>query len=78
MSDGTLGDGGDFALKERLKHWFGASDRAKETYKAVQIKADRCTSCGVCMDKCPYGIDIITKLSRVDYKLSDQYGKILL
>lgn len=78
MSDGNIGSGGDYALKERLKHWFGKEGQAKKLYSEMDIKADACTECGLCMKKCPYGIDIITKLSRVDYKLSGEYGKILL
>lgn len=76
MSDGDVANAAEYALKERLKHWFGTKDRAIEEYKQVDNDASKCTECGVCMSKCPYNIDIIKKLKTVDYKLKPAYGKI--
>lgn len=78
MSDGSFRDSADYALKERLKGWFGKAEKARKLYGEMALKADACTECGVCMKKCPYAINIIRKLQNVDYKLSGDYGKILL
>lgn len=69
MADGTVSNASDYALKERLRFWFGNKDMAMEKYRELEVKADHCNSCGVCMTRCPYGIDIIHKLSICDYKL---------
>jgi predicted aldo/keto reductase-like oxidoreductase len=70
MADGIVTNASDFALKERLRFWFGNKQMAMDYYKDVAVKADNCTKCGVCMPKCPYQIDIIQKLSFADYKLA--------
>ncbi len=70
MADGIVTNAAEYALKDRLRFWFGNKDMARERYKALDIKADKCTSCGVCSPKCPYGIDIPRKLSIADYKLA--------
>lgn len=72
MADGTVGNTSDYALKERLRFWFGNRDMAKQLYAKLDTKADSCTSCGSCMPRCPYNIDIIRKLSIADYKLADR------
>jgi predicted aldo/keto reductase-like oxidoreductase len=70
MADGIVTNASDYALKERLRFWFGNRQMAMDYYNALEIKADSCTNCGVCMPKCPYQIDIIRKLSLADYKLA--------
>lgn len=70
MANGTVIDAAEYALRDRLRFWFGNRELAKEKYSALGIKADKCTKCGVCMPKCPYGIDIIRKLEIADYKLA--------
>ncbi len=72
MASGVITDTADFALRERLRFWFGNRDRAKKEYQNVSVKADKCTSCGECMSKCPYDIDIIRKLGLADYKLAEK------
>lgn len=76
MSHGDVENSAEYALKERLKHWFGTKDRAIAEYADIHGHADMCTECGVCMSKCPYNIDIIKKLKNVDYKLNPAQGKI--
>lgn len=72
MADGTVTDTADFALRQRLRFWFGNRGLAMEQYRDMPVKADRCTGCGICTPKCPYGIDIIRKLGISDYKLADK------
>lgn len=76
MGDGSVENAAEFALKERLKHWFGTKERAIREYQQLEGKASTCTECGVCLERCPYDIDIIKKLKNVDYKLVPEYGKI--
>ncbi len=70
MRDGIVRDSAQFALRDRLRFWFGNNKMAMDRYQNLEIKADKCTECGECMSKCPYGIDIIRKLKIADYKLS--------
>jgi predicted aldo/keto reductase-like oxidoreductase len=60
----------DFALRDRVRFWFGDVDRARAEYNKLQVRADRCTACGVCVPKCPYQIDIIAKLDYAHFKLT--------
>jgi len=76
MGDGDVADAGLYALKERLKHWFGTTKRSVKEYTALENTAKNCTACGNCLPLCPYSIDIISKLNNVDYKLDPAYGKI--
>jgi predicted aldo/keto reductase-like oxidoreductase len=76
MIDGNIENPAEFALKERLKHWFGTQGRAIYEYSKLKINASVCSECGFCMDKCPYKIDIIRKLKNIDYKLNPSYGRI--
>lgn len=78
MFDGTFGSAADYALKERLKHWFGTKEKAIELYKSIDMSAKSCSECGECLEKCPYNIDIIKKLKNTDYKLDFTYGKIMI
>ncbi|WP_246552492.1 aldo/keto reductase [Vallitalea pronyensis] len=78
MVDGTFGSAADYALKERLKHWFGTKEKAIELYQKIGVSAKACTQCGECLNKCPYHIDIIKKLKNIDYKLDYTYGKIMV
>lgn len=70
MADGIITNVAEYALKERLRFWFGNKAMATERYSNMDIKADKCTKCDSCVPKCPYGIDIIRKLSIADYKLA--------
>lgn len=70
MRDGIIRDVAQFALRDRLRFWFGGQEAAKAQYSSLDIKADNCTECGLCSAKCPYDIDISRKLKIADYKLS--------
>lgn len=76
MNRGDVANAAEYALQERLKHWFGTHERAKEAYSKLPVNAEDCNECGVCLVECPYGINIIKKLKNVAYKLNPDYGKI--
>ena len=59
----------DFALRERLKHWFGQAEKASEEYRElVPISVDHDYSDLNAL--CPYSIDIDRKLKIIHSKLS--------
>jgi predicted aldo/keto reductase-like oxidoreductase len=68
MADGVVSNAAEFALKERLRFWFGNREEATQRYMLLDVRADKCNACGDCMPRCPYKIDIIRKMSIVDYK----------
>jgi uncharacterized protein len=68
MADGVVTNAAEFALKDRLRFWFGNREEATRRYMALDVRADKCNGCGDCMPRCPYTIDIIRKMSIVDYK----------
>jgi uncharacterized protein len=70
MRNGEVVNAAEFALRDRLRFWFGNQELAREKYDLLKTKADGCNQCGVCIPKCPYGIDIINKLKLADYKLA--------
>lgn len=70
MFTGTMINVEEYSLRERLRFWFGNSKLGTDKYADINIKAEKCTKCGICIPKCPYGIDIIKKLEIADYKLT--------
>ncbi len=71
MRDGQVRNSAEFALRDRLRFWFNNAELAKERYTQLKQNASNCNQCGVCMPKCPYNIDIISKMKMVDYKLGN-------
>jgi predicted aldo/keto reductase-like oxidoreductase len=71
MADGWPHDAPDYALRERLKHWFGNQDRAKRAYAGLAVQAPACFTAGH-RHACPYGIDVARKLRVVHAKLTGQ------
>lgn len=70
MRDGIVRDPGEFALRDRLRFWFGNQEIAKEKYGQLARDIIHCIKCGKCSSRCPYDIDIVRKLKIADYKLS--------
>ncbi len=69
LADGTVDDTAEYGMRERLRFWFGNQELATSRYAETAVKAGDCTACGQCLPRCPYGIDIVRKLTIVDYKL---------
>jgi predicted aldo/keto reductase-like oxidoreductase len=40
----------------------GITDELMAGYSNFQVKASECTECGVCMERCPFEVDIIAKM----------------
>jgi predicted aldo/keto reductase-like oxidoreductase len=69
MDDRRMGDTAQYALRERLKHWFGQKDLAIEEYAALPAKVDPGHDYGELSKLCPYGIDVDRKLKAAHAKL---------
>jgi predicted aldo/keto reductase-like oxidoreductase len=72
MKDDIVRDPAEYALRDRLRFWFGNQDYAQKAYAALDVQATSCTACGICEPKCPYGIPIVKKLAIAHEKLTDE------
>jgi predicted aldo/keto reductase-like oxidoreductase len=70
MDDMRVPDSGGYALRERLKSWFGQTELAVEEYAALAPKVDPQKDYTRLNRRCPYGIDIDRKLKITHMKLS--------
>jgi predicted aldo/keto reductase-like oxidoreductase len=43
---------------------YGLKEWAKKLYGGLEVKADKCSGCGECEPKCPYNLQIMTKLKK--------------
>jgi len=43
---------------------YGINDNLISEYEALTAKASDCTECGVCVERCPFGVDIIANMTR--------------
>lgn len=43
---------------------YGMTDSIISEYKALSSKASSCTACGVCMEKCPFGVNVVENMAR--------------
>jgi len=69
MLRGVVSTTNDYAVRDRFAHWFGSEERAKYEYDLLSPKPDECDGCGICTERCPYGIDIPRKLRIVRSKM---------
>jgi len=44
---------------------YGVTDRLRADYDALPAKASDCIECGECMERCPFGVDVISKMREV-------------
>ena len=43
---------------------FVMNDSVAAEYRALKVKASACTECGECLERCPFGVDVIANMSR--------------
>jgi len=43
---------------------YGITDTLRVEYEALPAKASDCTECGVCLERCPFNVDIISNMTR--------------
>lgn len=65
-------DTGVFALRERLKHWFGNQELARRRYAELEKKVTRNTDATDVESRCPYGLPITRKLKLAHRKLTGE------
>lgn len=70
MYTGNVPDAAEFALRERLRFWFGQKDSAMARYAEIQNKVPRDLDPRSFHGECPYGIDIPRKLRIAAWKLA--------
>lgn len=71
MYDGRPRNPADYALRDRLRFWFGDKEMAGERYKKLEIKAADLLNKAADFKACRYGLDVKNKLEIVDYKLGE-------
>ncbi|MFN2341480.1 MAG: aldo/keto reductase, partial [Halanaerobium sp.] len=71
MYDGNPRNPADYALRDRLRFWFGDKKLAEERYKKLEVKATDLLKERARFKACKYGLDIKNKLEIVDYKLGE-------
>jgi uncharacterized protein len=49
---------------------YGLKSWASKLYSGLEVKADKCTDCGECQQKCPYNLPIVSMLKEAHRKLS--------
>jgi predicted aldo/keto reductase-like oxidoreductase len=47
-------------------------EQIKEWYAEFPVKASACVECGVCMERCPFGVEIIAKMREATALLEQQ------
>ncbi len=54
----------------RMYEWMNMKETAKLRYAALEVKADACTECGQCEQKCPYNLPVIEMMKKAHKNLS--------
>ena len=70
MDSRRVEDSPRYALRERLKQWFGQEERALTEYASLKVRIDPNEDYRHLNPRCPYGIDIDRKLKIVHEKLT--------
>ncbi|MGC8778701.1 MAG: aldo/keto reductase [Candidatus Caldatribacteriaceae bacterium] len=72
MKDDLVRDPAEYALRDRLRFWFGNQDYAQEAYASMSPNALSCNQCGECEKRCPYQLKVMRKLTIAHGKLTDR------
>ena len=43
---------------------FSMSGTVVADYEVLSVKASACTECGTCMERCPFGVDVIANMNQ--------------
>jgi predicted aldo/keto reductase-like oxidoreductase len=70
MYTGNIPDPAEYALRERLRFWFGNQGLAQERYSKLKVKVPKDLNPKSIHGKCPYGIDVPRKLRIAAWKLT--------
>ena len=72
MRDGVVRNAAEFALRERLRQWFGVQEFAVERYAKLGVNPQHFDDCKEVESQCPYGLPIVEKLKIANYKLTGE------
>jgi len=55
---------GDYkTLRKKINFYYpGRIRTSRSQFKGLSIKASECVECGVCMERCPFDVDVISKM----------------
>jgi len=42
----------------------GITERLRRTYRALAVSASACTECGVCVARCPFGVEVVARMKQ--------------
>ncbi|RCW52197.1 aldo/keto reductase [Halanaerobium sp. ST460_2HS_T2] len=71
MYDGRPRNPAEYALRDRLRFWFGDRELAENRYQNLELKAADLLTKEAEFKACKYRLDIKNKLEIVDYKLGE-------
>ena len=74
MYTGNVPDAAEYALRERLRFWFGNQDVALDRYAKLERKVPKGFASDAIQGKCPYEIDVPRKLRIAAWKLTGDEG----
>ena len=70
MYTGNVPNAAEYALRERLRFWYGQSDVARTRYASYEPKVPKKLDAGAFEGTCPYGIHVPRKLRIAAWKLT--------
>ena len=53
------------SLRKRLNFYYPGRIRTRRShFKGLSLKASECTGCGACTERCPFGVDVVSRMKR--------------